>query len=402
MVWPLLRGRSPTRSVAPKRQGGSGVLSLRLFGLSGAWVPKNLARRNLGLLVSAGAMLLEAIGPAGRSGGELDLSVLGPFNLPLFSPLRARGRRAWSGRCYGVARPRDGRAKTAGAPYLFQPYARARARRGLAVVTGSLAHAIGRAKTAGGLGRASLRLFGLLYPWRVGAEEFGAAKFRFIGFGRRDAARGDRAGWAVQRWRVMIYRFWAHALTSSISLTRARGPDRGLAVVTGSLANAIGRAKTAWGARACFLSGFRARSRYPLGAWVPKNLARRNLGLLVSTGAMLLEAIGPAGPVGRSPASCRFIGFGPTPALTSFSALRAREGEAVVWPLLRGRSPTQIGRAKTAGGLGRAFSPAFRARLALARGCRRIWRGEFRFIGFARRDAARGDRAGWAVSGGEF
>ena len=72
MVWPLLRGSSPTRGIAPKRQGGSGVLSLRLSAGSlypfGAWVPKNLARRNLGLLVSAGAMLLEArLGPPAAS-----------------------------------------------------------------------------------------------------------------------------------------------------------------------------------------------------------------------------------------------------------------------------------------------------------------------------------------------
>jgi hypothetical protein len=46
------------------------------------------------------------------------------------------------------------------------------------------------------------------------------------------------------------------------------------------------------GARACFLSGiFRAGSLYPLilGAWVPKNLARRNM---VSAGAMLLDRLG--------------------------------------------------------------------------------------------------------------
>jgi hypothetical protein len=49
---------------------------------------------------------------------------------------------------------------------------------------------------------------------------------------------------------------------------RARGPGRGPAA-TGSLANEIGRAKTAEGSRACFSPAFRA------GAWVPKNLARR-------------------------------------------------------------------------------------------------------------------------------
>ena len=44
----------------------------------------------------------------------------------------------------------------------------------------------------------------------------------------------------------------APALTSFVTLTRARGPGRGLPVATGSLANAIGRAKTAEGSRACF------------------------------------------------------------------------------------------------------------------------------------------------------
>src|SRR5207248_511470 len=52
---------------------------------------------------------------------------------------------------------------------------------------------------------------------------------------------------------------------------RARGPGRGLPAATGSLANAIGRAKTAEGLGRAFSPAFRAR------AWVPKNLARRVL-----------------------------------------------------------------------------------------------------------------------------
>src|ERR1039457_6988370 len=74
--------------------GGSGVLSLRhfsgWFSLSlGAWVPKNLARRSM---VSAGAMLLDRLGPPGRCSGcrphdgavaggavaDLDLMISGP------------------------------------------------------------------------------------------------------------------------------------------------------------------------------------------------------------------------------------------------------------------------------------------------------------------------------------
>ena len=42
-------------------------------------------------------------------------------------------------------------------------------------------------------------------------------------------------------------------------------PGRGLPVATGSLANEMGRAKTAPGSPAC-----------SLGAWVPKNLTRRS------------------------------------------------------------------------------------------------------------------------------
>src|ERR1700674_1039924 len=54
------------------------------------------------------------------------------------------------------------------------------------------------------------------------------------------------------------------------------------------------------------------------------------------------------------------------------------DGQAVVCPLLRGSSPTRGVAPKQHRGLRRAFSPAFRAGslYPLARGCRRIWRGE--------------------------
>src|ERR1017187_4977927 len=89
--------------------GGSGVLSLRhfsgWFSLSlGAWVPKNLARRRM---VSAGAMLLDRLGPPGFRftdfwGPAFTLSV------PLSARARALMARPWSARCYGVARQREG------------------------------------------------------------------------------------------------------------------------------------------------------------------------------------------------------------------------------------------------------------------------------------------------------
>src|SRR6202166_3490910 len=46
---------------------------------------------------------------------------------------------------------------------------------------------------------------------------------------------------------------------------------------TGSLANERGRAKTASGAPACFLSGISGWFSLSLGAWGPKKLARRNM-----------------------------------------------------------------------------------------------------------------------------
>ena len=59
-------------------------------------------------------------------------------------------------------------------------------------------------------------------------------------------------------------------------------------------------------------------------------------------------------------------------------AREGADGQAVVCPLLRGSSPTRGVAPKQHRGLGRAFTPAFRAGslYPLARGCRRICRGE--------------------------
>src|ERR1035437_9044100 len=145
----------------------------------------------------------------------------------------------------------------------------------------------------------------------------------------------------------------------------------------------MGRAKTASGAPACFLSGiFRAG----LGAWVPKNLARRSM---VSAGAMLLDRLGPPG--------FRFNDFR-APPLTPFITLSAREGadgQAVVCPLLRGSSATRGVAPKQHRGLRRAFSPAFFGLVLFI-----PWRvgaeesGAAK-DGFGRRDAARPARAAW-------
>ena len=67
-----------------------------------------------------------------------------------------------------------------------------------------------------------------------------------------------------------------------------------------------------------------------------------------------------------------------SPLSSPSSAREGADGQAVVCPLLRGSSPTRGVAPKQHRGLGRAFSPAFRAGslYPLARGCRRICRGE--------------------------
>jgi hypothetical protein len=84
---------------------------------------------------------------------------------------------------------------------------------------GSLATRAVAPKQHRGLRRAFSPAFraGSLYPfipWRVGAEESGAAKY---GFGRRDAARPARAAWAVQRLQAARWRGRRRSLVLLIS-----------------------------------------------------------------------------------------------------------------------------------------------------------------------------------------
>ncbi len=123
--------------------GGSGVLSLRQ-------VPKKLARRRM---VSAGAMLLDRLGPPGSGFTEfrfIDFRARVYLNChPYSARARALMARPWSARCYGVARQREG----------------------------------SRQNSIGGSGVLSLRQV---------PKKLRAAK---DGFGRRDAARPARAAW---------------------------------------------------------------------------------------------------------------------------------------------------------------------------------------------------------------
>ena len=160
----------------------------------------------------------------------------------------------------------------------------------------------------------------------------------------------------MQRWRSFDLSVLGQ-LTCFVSLTRARGRERGLAVVTGSLAHAIGRAKTAGGLG-------RASLRLFLGAWLPEKSGAAKFRFIGFAGAMLLEAIGPAGRCsGGVVLIYRFRANLPV-----LSALRAREGESVVWPLLRGRSPTRSVAPKQQGGSG-VFLSGLRARAERGLAC---------------------------------
>src|SRR6202521_4145343 len=158
------RGRAKMAGGAPAcfLSGISGWFSLSL----GAWVPKNLARRSLEVwlrrrvnmlchpsrararfssTLSAGALRLDRLGPPGRC-------------RLLAARWRARRRRRRRFRCSAFR-------FEAGAATLS--------------ATGSASPRPDRNKWLGGSGVLSLRHFGLVLfiPWRVGAEESGAAKF---------------------------------------------------------------------------------------------------------------------------------------------------------------------------------------------------------------------------------
>src|SRR3954453_2278403 len=264
-------------------------------------------------------MRRDRIGPLCRGSGRRTSPSCAPRS-PLLSPSTRARVRPWSARCYGVARQRDrSRQNSRGPRACF-----------LSGISGS----------------------------RVGAEESGAASFDLLVSAARCGATGsgryaaDRAGEPLHR-APPVHPF-CHPL-------RARGSGRGLPAATGSLANAIGRAKTAEGLGRAFSPAFRAR------AWVPKNLARRVLIYwfrrrdAARPDRAAMPRIGPANlSIVRPPF---------TPSVT----LYAREGQAVVCPLLRGRSPTRSVAPKQP----RASGVLSLRHFGLARGCRRIWRGEF-------------------------
>src|SRR6267154_1718987 len=146
---------------------------------------------------------------------------------------------------------------------------------------------------SGGSGVLSLRHFGLVLfiPWRVGAEESGAAKN-----GLRAQHLNNALTECLKWGRVNLL---CHGRArASFSLTRRAGAMRlerigrlgGAAAAGGgrdALSYGVSFATTrshqlARGAPACFLSGISGWFSLSLGAWVPKNLARRKMAYALS------------------------------------------------------------------------------------------------------------------------
>ena len=261
--------------------------------------------------------------------------------------------RPWSARCYGVARPREG----------------------------------SRQNSIGGSGVLSLRHFGLVLfiPWRVGAEESAAAKFgNMVSAGAMLLDRLGPPGFRFNDFGAprlpylfTLAREGADGQAVVCPLLRGSSPTRGVAP---KQHRGLGRA---------FTPAFRAGFFIPWRVGAEESAAAK-FGNMVSAGAMLLDRLGPPG--------FRFNDFGAPRLPYLFTLAReGADGQAVVCPLLRGSSPTRGVAPKQHRGLGRAFTPAFRAGslYPLARGCRRICRGEIWKYGFGRRDAARPARAAW-------
>src|SRR5881392_3964872 len=263
--------------------------------------------------------------------------------------------------------------------------------RGLPAATGSLANAIGRAKTAEGLGRA----FSPAFRARAWVPKNLARRVLIYWFRRRDAARPDRAAMPrIGPANLSIVRPRLPLLSPS---TRARARPwsaRGYGV-----ARQRDRSRqNSRGPRACFLSGI---SGSRVGA---EESGAASFDLLVSaarcgaTGSGRHAADRAGEPLHRAPPltpsvtlyarearpwSARCYGVARQrdrscqnsrgPPLTPSVTLYAREGQAVVCPLLRGRSPTRSVAPKQP----RASGVLSLRHFGLACGCRRIWRGEF-------------------------
>ena len=246
--------------------------------------------------------------------------------------------RPWSARCYGVARPREG----------------------------------SRQNSIGGSGVLSLRHFGLVLfiPWRVGAEESAAAKVaNYLWFrpARCCSTGSGRLDLDLMILGPRVYlichpyaREGADGQAVVCPLLRGSSPTRGVAP---KQHRGLGRA---------FTPAFRAGSLYPLARGCRRICRGESCEYLWFRPARCCST-------GSGRLDLDLMILGPRVYLICHPYAReGADGQAVVCPLLRGSSPTRGVAPKQHRGLGRAFTPAFRAGslYPLARGCRRICRGE--------------------------
>ena len=226
------------------------------------------------------------------------------------------------------------------------------------------------------------------YPLARGCRRIWRGEIWKYGFGRRDAARPARAAW---RWTADLDLLILGPRVYLICSPYAREGADGQAVVCpllrGSSPTQMGRAKTASGSRACFHSGISGWFSY-----LARGCRRICRGEIWKYGFGRRDAARPAsGRLGGGRRDLDLMILGPRVYLyCSPYAREGADGQAVVCPLLRGSSPTRGVAPKQHRVLGRAFTPAGSLSLILARGCRRICRGEIWKYGFGRRDAARG------------
>src|SRR4051812_36969295 len=226
--------------------------------------------------------------------------------------------------------------------------------RGLPAATGSLANAIGRAKTAEGLGRA----FSPAFRARAWVPKNLARRVLIYWFRRRDAARPARAAMP----RIGPANLSIMPPRSPLLPPRPPAGPRPWSARCYGVARQRDRSRqNSRGPRACFLSGI---SGSRVGA---EESGAASFDLLVSaarcgaTGSGRHAADRAGEPLHHAPP------FTPSPSPSPCGA------QAVVCPLLRGRSPTRSVAPKQP----RASGVLSLRHFGLARGCRRIWRGEF-------------------------
>src|SRR4051794_18209146 len=219
--------------------------------------------------------------------------------------------------------------------------------------TGSLANAIGRAKTAEGLGRAFSPAFGA----RAWVPKNLARRVMIYWFRRRDAARPDRAAMPrIGPANLSIVRLRSPLLSPS---TRARAKI-GRAPCNGVARQRDRSRQNSRGPRACFLSGIWGSRVGAEESGAASNDLLVSAARCGATGSGRHAADRAGEPLHRAPPF--------TPSVT----LYAREGQDRKSAVQRGRSPTRSVAPKQP----RASGVLSLRHLGLARGCRRIWRGE--------------------------